>query len=84
VLAAVLLVRVTETRTGRIWIIRARAAITAASGTGPAGTFRQHPQDQWLNTRFFPDLGLPDPPRVLTATPAAALILGQLLADTGG
>lgn len=33
VLATVLLVRVTETCTGRIWIIRARAAITAASGT---------------------------------------------------
>ena len=72
VLAAMLLIRVSETRTGRSWTPCA-SSYSGCTGNppDPLGTFRQRSPNQWHDTRFFYISGLPDPPRILTVTPAA-------------
>jgi transposase len=71
---ALLLIRIAETTTGRTWTsVRAELQrLHAGTFTGPAGTFRQRTELTTEQKAILGALGLPNPPRVLTATPAAA------------
>jgi hypothetical protein len=71
---ALLLIRITEITTGRTWTsVRAELQrLHVGTFTGPAGTFRQRTELTTEQKAILAALGLPDPPRVLTATPAAA------------
>ena len=71
---ALLLIRIIETTTGRTWTsVRAELQrLHVGTFTGPAGTFRQRTELTADQKAILGALGLPNPPRVLTATPAAA------------
>jgi hypothetical protein len=71
---ALLLIRIAETTTGRTWTsVRAELQrLHVGTFTGPAGTFRQRTELTAEQRAILGALGLPAPPRVLTATPAAA------------
>jgi hypothetical protein len=71
---ALLLIRITEITTGRTWTsVRAELQrLHVGTFTGPAGTFRQRTELTTEQKAILGALGLPNPPRVLTATPAAA------------
>jgi hypothetical protein len=71
---ALLLIRITEITTGRTWTsVRAELQrLHVGTFTGPAGTFRQRTELTTEQKAILAALGLPDPPRVLTATPTAA------------
>jgi transposase len=71
---ALLLIRIIETTTGRTWTAT-RAELQrlhVGTFTGPAGTFRQRTELTAEQRAILTALGLPAPPRVLTAAPAAA------------
>ncbi len=69
---ALLLIRLIETTTGRSWTaVRAEMQrLQVGTFTGPAGTFRQRTELTGEQKAILTALGLPDPPRVLAATPA--------------
>jgi transposase len=71
---ALLLIRITETTTGRSWTSARGELQRLHVGTfaGPAGTFRQRTELTTEQKTILGALGLPTPPRVLTAAPAAA------------
>ena len=71
---ALLLIRLIETTTGRSWTaVRAEMhRLQVGTFTGPAGTFRQRTELTAEQKAILGALGLPDPQRVLTATPTAA------------
>jgi Transposase DDE domain len=71
---ALLLIRIAETTTGRTWThLRAELQrLHVGTFTDPAGTFRQRTELTAEQKAILGALGLPDPPRVLTAAPAAA------------
>ena len=71
---AQLLIRIIETTPGRTWTsVRAELQrLHVGTFTGPAGIFRQRTELTADQKAILGALGLPDPPRVLTATPAAA------------
>src|SRR4051794_27997277 len=71
---ALLLIRTIETTTGRTWTtVRAELQrLHVGPFPGPAGTFRQRTELTTEQKAILTALGLPDPPRVLTATPTAA------------
>ena len=71
---ALLLIRIIETTTGRPWTgVRAELQrLHVGTFTGPAGTFRQRTELTTEQKAILTALGLPAPPRVLTASPAAA------------
>jgi hypothetical protein len=71
---ALLLIRITEITTGRTWTsVRAELQrLHVGTFTGPAGTFRQRTELTTEQKAILAALCLPDPPRVLTATPTAA------------
>ena len=71
---ALLLIRIIETTTGRPWTaVRAELQrLHVGTFTGPAGTFRQRTELTAEQKAILGALGLPAPPRVLTAAPAAA------------
>jgi len=71
---ALLLIRIVETTTGRSWTaVRAELQrLHVGTFTGPAGTFRQRTELTAEQKNILTALGLPAPPRVLAATPAAA------------
>jgi DDE family transposase len=70
---ALLLIRITETRTGQTWtsVREELQRLHMGTFTGPAGTFRQRTEISPDQHKILTRLGLPDPPRVLAATPAA-------------
>jgi hypothetical protein len=70
---ALLLIRITETSTGRTWpaIRDELQRLHVGTFTGPAGTFRQRTEISPEQQKIFNGLELPAPARVLTATPAA-------------
>jgi hypothetical protein len=69
---ALLLVRISETTTGRTWpgMREELQRLHLGSFTGPAGTFRQRTEISPDQRKILTELGLPDPPRVFAATPA--------------
>jgi transposase len=69
---ALLLIRLVETTTGRTWTqVRAELQrLHVGTFTGPAGIFRQRTELTAEQKAVLAALRLPDPPRVLTATPA--------------
>jgi transposase len=71
---ALRLIRIAETTTGRPWTgVRAELQrLHVGTFTGPAGTFRQRTELTAEQKSILGALDLPDPPRALTATPAAA------------
>jgi len=71
---ALLLIRTIEITTGRSWTaVRAELQrLHVGTFTGPAGTFRQRTELTAEQKAILTALGLPAPPRVLTATPTAA------------
>ena len=71
---ALLLIRIIETTTGRTWTsVRAELQrLHVGTFTGPAGIFRQRTELTADQKAILGTLALPDPPRLLTATPAAA------------
>ncbi|MCV2491895.1 IS1634 family transposase [Geodermatophilus sp. YIM 151500] len=71
---ALLLIRIIETTTGRTWTgVRAELQrLHVGTFTGPAGTFRQRTELTTEQQAILGALGLPAPPRILTAAPAAA------------
>jgi DDE family transposase len=70
---ALLLIRTIEITTGRSWTaVRAELQrLHVGTFTGPAGTFRQRTELTAEQKAILTALGLPAPPRVLTATPTA-------------
>jgi hypothetical protein len=70
---ALLLIRITETSTGRTWpaLREQLQRLHVGTFTGPAGSFRQRTEITPTQHKIFTKLGLPDPPRVLAATPAS-------------
>src|SRR3954467_11241407 len=71
---ALLLIRLVETTTGRTSpsVRDELQRLHVGTFTGPAGTFRQRPELPPGQKATLAALGLPAPPRVLTATPTAA------------
>ena len=71
---ALLLIRLVETHTGRSWTgVRDQLQrLHVGTFTVPAGTFRRRTELTADQKAILTALRLPDPPRVLTATPAAA------------
>jgi len=69
---ALLLIRIIETSTDRTWpaIREELQRLHVGTFTGPAGSFRQRTEITPTQHKIFTALGLPDPPRVLAATPA--------------
>lgn len=69
---ALLLIRIVETSTDRTWPAVREELQRQHIGTfsGPAGTFRQRTEISPEQHKIFTALGLPEPPRVFTATPA--------------
>jgi hypothetical protein len=69
---ALLLIRLVETTTGRTWpnLRDELQRLHAGTFTGPAGTFRRGTELTGDQKAILTALKLPDPPRVLTATPA--------------
>jgi hypothetical protein len=71
---ALLLIRITETSTARTWptVREELQRLHVGTFTGPAGTFRQRTETSPEQRKIFTALGLPEPPRILAATPAAS------------
>jgi hypothetical protein len=69
---ALLLIRIMEIRTGRTWPATREELqrLHVGTFTGSAGSFRQRTEITPTQHKIFTELGLPDPPRVLAATPA--------------
>lgn len=69
---ALLLIRIAETRTGQTWpVIRDELQrLHLGTFTGPAGSFRQRTELTTGQKKILTTLGLPEPRRVLEATPA--------------
>jgi hypothetical protein len=71
---ALLLIRITETSTARTWpsVREELQRLHVGTFTGPAGTFRQRTETSPEQRKIFTALGLPEPPRILAATPTAS------------
>ena len=71
---ALLLIRIIETRTAQRWptVREQLQRLQVGTFTGPAGTFRQRSEISPTQHKIFTELGLADPPRILTAAPAAS------------
>jgi hypothetical protein len=71
---ALLLTRIAETTTAQTWpTIRAELdRLHVGTFTGPAGQFRQRTEITSAQHRLLAALDLPEPPRVLDATPTSA------------
>jgi len=69
---ALLLIRITETTTTRTWpaLREELQHLHVGTFTGPAGTFAQRTELTTGQRQILATLKLPDPPRILTATPA--------------
>ncbi|MDM4723288.1 hypothetical protein QTQ03_28675 [Micromonospora sp. WMMA1363] len=71
---ALLLIRITETRTGQTWpaVRDELQRLHLGTFTGPAGSFRQRTELTTGQKKILTALGLPEPRRVFEATPATS------------
>lgn len=71
---SLLLIRITETRTGQTWpaVRDDLQRLHLGTFTGPAGSFRQRTELTTGQKKILTALGLPEPRRVFEATPATS------------